>query len=439
MKYCENCGTQLDDSDEFCIECGIKQDSISDNVNLFCEECGTKFEIGDLFCQECRTPIIPQENGENKYCEECGTELEAGDCFCQECGHIIDNYQLPRQLYDFEPDTENVPYDRYMEESPYLPADKLKTRRSKISTIICIAVVLIVIILAVVFCLIYFGGDKETDTYNSEDILATTEATQTTSATEPETTTQPTTESTTQKATEPTVSVSDYVGCWYTKANDKELVIFAEGGNKIRFSLRYYYLDSVEDVSATLNDNTANFEDNTDGKKFSGNLTFEKSAVKVIIKESNHEYMPVETITFDSREYIMNDEEEPTTQAATSSEHKSSSGNTASVEVNGITFAYATSYSDEYTTLTINSLDVQFAKSGSWYTGGDEYTVRIDAEITDTLGRDKYLAYYEYDSDGYLLGKYFLSQSRVDGKFKESHTLEVQNGATTRIVIDIAL
>lgn len=53
MKYCENCGAQLDDNDVFCPECGSAQ---HDGVR-FCEQCGAAIEPGEVFCSECGAEV----------------------------------------------------------------------------------------------------------------------------------------------------------------------------------------------------------------------------------------------------------------------------------------------------------------------------------------------------------------------------------------------
>lgn len=56
----------------------------------------------------------------------------------------------------------------------------------------------------------------------------------------------------------------------------------------------------------------------------------------------------------------------------------------------------------------------------------------------DRLNRDKYLVYFEYDKDYYLIGKYLVSNSRIDGMFRERHLIQKINEDTVYIFIDIA-
>ncbi|MGN0529108.1 MAG: zinc ribbon domain-containing protein [Eubacterium sp.] len=58
MKYCNNCNTEIEDFDNYCIECGAEQLSHPKFVvDKYCEECGTKIENGDLFCTECGNTV----------------------------------------------------------------------------------------------------------------------------------------------------------------------------------------------------------------------------------------------------------------------------------------------------------------------------------------------------------------------------------------------
>lgn len=70
MRFCEECGAQLEDDARFCEECGTEvvileeEDEVTageekeeEPVALFCEECGAKLEPGVRFCEECGTPV----------------------------------------------------------------------------------------------------------------------------------------------------------------------------------------------------------------------------------------------------------------------------------------------------------------------------------------------------------------------------------------------
>ena len=82
MRFCEECGAQLEDGAKFCEECGAEQeeivvasvqgqapamaaeaeDSIGETSDYgFCEECGAKIRLTDAFCEACGTAIEQQE------------------------------------------------------------------------------------------------------------------------------------------------------------------------------------------------------------------------------------------------------------------------------------------------------------------------------------------------------------------------------------------
>jgi len=82
MRFCEECGAQLEDSAKFCEECGAQQepviiedvqiqeivseagaeDSISKTTEYgYCEECGARIKLSDAFCEACGTEIHSEE------------------------------------------------------------------------------------------------------------------------------------------------------------------------------------------------------------------------------------------------------------------------------------------------------------------------------------------------------------------------------------------
>ena len=50
--FCQDCGSELKESDVFCSKCGAKL-----NKNIFCTECGTKVKVRDVFCKNCGTKL----------------------------------------------------------------------------------------------------------------------------------------------------------------------------------------------------------------------------------------------------------------------------------------------------------------------------------------------------------------------------------------------
>lgn len=192
--------------------------------------------------------------------------------------------------------------------SVYEEIDTNKAQRSSNSAIIVLIIILIAAIIAlVVLGIIYFTNYKPKDdvipvsdnvsTVVSEisvtDVVNTTEATVTT--TEKTTTTA----ASTTTAVEKYADVSSYIGFWHKESigEERELTISDVNGRNITFSLWYYRIDSIENVSAVLENNTAYF-DTGDVK---GHLNFENNIITVVITNSSRAYMPPERMTFDGR------------------------------------------------------------------------------------------------------------------------------------------
>ena len=67
MKYCEQCGTQLNDTANFCSACG-NSCSITSKKVIICKKCGIHLNNDDLFCPECGEPCCTLDEFENKLC-----------------------------------------------------------------------------------------------------------------------------------------------------------------------------------------------------------------------------------------------------------------------------------------------------------------------------------------------------------------------------------
>lgn len=65
MKYCEQCGTQLKETANFCSVCGNSCSTTRKKV-LICKKCGTQLDNDDLFCPECGEPYCTLDEFENK-------------------------------------------------------------------------------------------------------------------------------------------------------------------------------------------------------------------------------------------------------------------------------------------------------------------------------------------------------------------------------------
>lgn len=103
-------------------------------------------------------------------------------------------------------------------------------------------------------------------------------------------------------------------------------------------------------------------------------------------------------------------------------------------KIDGIEFKYVTSYTDGDTSFKINTMNIT---KGDCYGYYDDYVIKVDGELTDKFDRGMYLAYFEYDENDYLLGKYYLSEHALDNNFKISCNLTVFNRETAKIIIDV--
>ena len=260
---CPNCGTNLDDSAEECFLCGchIEEQNVSDD----------------------------EQNYSVNTCLVCGSEISGQEHICPICGSPIG--KLPQAENNQE---ENI------EESQ-------QQNRSNKKLVIIISVIAVMIIGVLVFLFLGKEDKKDSQSDVSQAKVTTTLTTEYTTV-EPSTettitsvTTETTTTVTTETTTtaEPYADVSSYIGFWHKESvgYDRELTISSVKKNHIIFSLWYYRIDSLEDVPATLENNTAYF----DTGDVQGYLTFEDDIITVAITKSSRVYMPAEVMTFDGR------------------------------------------------------------------------------------------------------------------------------------------
>ena len=164
------------------------------------------------------------------------------------------------------------------------------------------------------FAFLYFTKDNPDDnavSVSNSISETTTESAVTESTKSPTTTTATTTSTSTTTTITSTVTttesyyedVSSYIGFWHKESigYDRELTISSVKRNNIIFSLWYYRTDSIEDVLATLENDTAYF----DTGDVQGYLTFEDDIITVVITNSSRPYMTPELMTFDGRMNIL--------------------------------------------------------------------------------------------------------------------------------------
>ena len=78
---CAKCGALLPPGAKFCLECGEKVQSISQD-QIICPVCGKATPKGK-FCMECGSALA-------RTCPKCGAQLPNGAKFCLECGEKVE-------------------------------------------------------------------------------------------------------------------------------------------------------------------------------------------------------------------------------------------------------------------------------------------------------------------------------------------------------------
>lgn len=186
-------------------------------------------------------------------------------------------------------------------------------RRSK-KLIIIIVIVLVILIASVcVLTALYFTSNTTKEqgdsiSTNSTDISTetTSKNTTTTISTTSTTTTTATTETTTTLTTttimETTAAESfaeDSIGYWHDTdyGYTRELTISQVDDDTITFTLWYLDTDSIENVIAVRNGDTATFS----AEDVEGSISFEEGIITVEITQSKRAYMPSEVMTFNAR------------------------------------------------------------------------------------------------------------------------------------------
>ena len=113
-----------------------------------------------------------------------------------------------------------------------------------------------------------------------------------------------------------TINIDDYIGNWHISgqnydsdyyAYERNLSVSKLGENQFSFELFYFRIGAI-DCEVTLNGNKAEFTYTDGDLEVKGNLIFNENSIIVNITSSNNPYMPVETMTFDSRNNEVYDE-----------------------------------------------------------------------------------------------------------------------------------
>ena len=265
---------------------------------MICPNCGTNLEDNATECFLCGCHIEKQNISANNpnynvnTCPVCGSEISEQESVCPICGSPIEKISQTENNQK-EYNTEDIEQSQSQNKS-----------NKKLVIIISVIAVVIIGILGFLFLGKKDTKDSQSDVSQAavttalvaESTTETSTETTTTSATT-ETTTTVTVEITT--TTETYADVSSYIGFWHKESigYDRELTISSVKRNNIIFSLWYYRTDSIEDVPAALENDTAYF--NTGDVQ--GYLTFEDNIITVVITNSSRVYMPTEVMTFDGR------------------------------------------------------------------------------------------------------------------------------------------
>lgn len=145
-----------------------------------------------------------------------------------------------------------------------------------------IAVIAVLVISLVIFVCLYLNNQNGHDNSGSS-IVSNSESTASTSS------------------VDSSLSEDDYVGYWHIQSvGEIELVINSIFDGKVNFTYRNWFFEPME-IEAELDGTIASFSYNQDGISFNGFLTFNPASVVMDITESNHEYIPVTTYSFNER------------------------------------------------------------------------------------------------------------------------------------------
>lgn len=265
---------------------------------MICPNCGTNLEDNATECFLCGCHIEKQNISANNpnynvnTCPVCGSEISEQESVCPICGSPIEKISQTENNQK-EYNTEDIEQSQ-------------SQNKSNKKLVIIISVIAVVIIGILGFLFLGKKDTKDSQSDVSQAAVTTALVTESTTETSTETTTtSATTETTTTvtvkitTTTETYADVSSYIGFWHKESigYDRELTISSVKRNNIIFSLWYYRTDSIEDVPAALENDTAYF--NTGDVQ--GYLTFEDNIITVVITNSSRVYMPTEVMTFDGR------------------------------------------------------------------------------------------------------------------------------------------
>lgn len=373
---CPNCGTNLDDNATECFLCGChintEQNAYTENLNESANTCLTcGFEIGE----------------QDTVCPVCGSPIE-----------LLPPIENTEEEYKSEDDSDNE-------------KSEPQNKSNKNLIIIVISVIAVVIIGVLIFLLL--GKD---DTADSQNDVSPTESSQTATT---ESTTETSTETTTTAATTTSATTSTDTTTTVTTTTEPETDGFDS------YTIQVYNPCLPIYDAPSYNANIVG--EINDMQKYTIVEEFIEEGQTSIADTWGKLKSGVGWINlFDaSVAYSNDDPHEATVSVEPYAE-------TETTTVDGVEFEYITYYSDNDIVVNINSVIITHTKEMAYY---DEYEIKIEAEITDKLTREKYLGCYMYDSEGYKLDEVALA--KVNGSVKESYKLTVWDKNTVKVFIDV--
>lgn len=157
-----------------------------------------------------------------------------------------------------------------------------KNRSTKTIVIIMIAVIVVLVISLAIFVYLYLSNQNGNDNLDSS-VVSNSESIASTSS------------------VDFSLNEDDYMGYWHIQYNaDIELFINDISNGIVNFTYWSYPLGPMK-IEAELDGTIASFSYNQDGMSVNGFLTFNPTSVVIDITESNNEYIPITTYSFNER------------------------------------------------------------------------------------------------------------------------------------------
>ena len=249
--------------------------------------------------QECTdvqvsTPLKPQETISETPSSEISRQ-SASILAYEKAEETIIETQVPENVSVPE-QTVNIVPENIEESTEEIP------KKSNTPIIVLIILLVIAVIALGVLAVLYFAKDKPqkdnssvsdnisavvTETSTTDISTTTTEATTTTQTTT--STTESTTTTITTTTTTTLLNEYDYIGFWHMEnCAESELTIHSIDSSTVTFSLWYYRLWSIENLTATVERNSAYFYDD----EIEGILTFDDDSIRLYVTMSNISGIP---------------------------------------------------------------------------------------------------------------------------------------------------